>query len=43
MMRSRELEQCCIDNGFCCVDEFDLNGNGDTTEMLGRCEAVVCE
>jgi len=43
MMRSAELEQCCIDNNFCCVDEFDLNKNGDTTEMLGRCEAVVCE
>jgi hypothetical protein len=43
MMRSAALEQCCIDNNFCCVDEFDLNRNGDTTEMLGRCEAVVCE
>ena len=43
MMRSPELEQCCIDNGFCCVDEFDLNGNGDRTEMLGRCEAVTCD
>jgi hypothetical protein len=43
MMRSPELEQCCIDNGYCCVDEFDLNKNGNTTEMLGRCEAVVCE
>ena len=21
---------CCINNGFCCVDEFDLNGNGNT-------------
>jgi hypothetical protein len=35
-------EQCCIDNGFCCLDEFDLNGNGDKTEMLGRCEDVLC-
>jgi len=40
--RSPALEQCCIDNGFCCLDEFDLNHNGDRTEMLGRCEAVVC-
>ena len=43
MMRSRELEQCCVDNGFCCVDEFDLDGDNDTKEMVGRCEAVVCE
>jgi hypothetical protein len=43
MMRSRELEMCCIENGFCCVDEFDLDGDGDNTEMLGRCESVTCE
>ena len=43
MMRSAELEMCCISNGFCCVDEFDLNGNGNRMEMLGRCEAVTCE
>ena len=43
MMRSPELEECCIDNGYCCVDEFDLNNNGDRTEMLGRCEAVMCD
>jgi hypothetical protein len=43
MMRSPELEECCRKNGFCCVDEFDLDGDGDRTEMLGRCEAVVCE
>jgi len=43
MMRSAELEMCCIKNGFCCVDEFDLNDNRNRTEMLGRCEAVTCE
>jgi hypothetical protein len=37
-----ETEQCCIDNGFCCLDEFDLNHNGDTTELLGRCGDVLC-
>jgi hypothetical protein len=42
MQRSPQLEQCCIDNGFCCVDEFDLDHDGDRTEMLGRCESVVC-
>ena len=42
MMRSPELEECCIDNGYCCVDEFDLDNDGDRTEMLGRCEAVMC-
>jgi hypothetical protein len=43
MQRSPELEQCCIMNGFCCVDEFDLDHDGDHTNMLGRCEAVVCD
>jgi len=40
--KSRELEQCCIDNGYCCLDEQDLDGDGDRTEMLGRCGAVTC-
>jgi hypothetical protein len=39
---SRETEQCCIDNGFCCLDEFDLNSNSNKTEMLGRCGDVLC-
>ncbi len=43
MMRSRELEKCCIENDFCCVDEFDLDGDGDTKEMLGRCESITCD
>jgi hypothetical protein len=42
-MKSRELEQCCLDNGYCCLDEFDLDGDGDRSDMLGRCEAVRCE
>lgn len=40
--RSSELEQCCIDRGYCCLDEFDLDHDGDRSEMLGRCEAVAC-
>lgn len=39
----RALEQCCLDNGYCCVDTQDLDGDGDRTEMLGRCEDVRCE
>jgi hypothetical protein len=41
-MRSRELEMCCLANNYCCRDELDLDGDGDTNEMLGRCEAVTC-
>jgi hypothetical protein len=43
MMRSPELEMCCLTNGYCCVDEFDLDHDGDRTEMMGRCDAVVCD
>jgi hypothetical protein len=39
---ARETEQCCIDNGFCCVDEFDLDGDGDKSDLIGRCEDVLC-
>jgi len=41
--KSLELERCCIDNGYCCLDEHDLDGDGNRTEMLGRCGAVTCE
>jgi hypothetical protein len=43
MMRSPELEECCFKNGYCCVDEFDRDGDGDRTEMVGRCESVTCD
>lgn len=37
------LERCCIDNGYCCVDREDLDGDGDRSEMLGECGDVRCE
>ena len=40
--RSAELETCCIAQGLCCLDEFDLDNDGDRAEMLGRCDAVTC-
>jgi hypothetical protein len=40
--RTRELEDCCLAEGLCCVDEFDIDKDGDTTEMMGRCDTVVC-
>jgi hypothetical protein len=39
---SAELEQCCIDNGYCCVDEHDLDRDGNRTELLGHCDEVRC-
>lgn len=39
---SRELEQCCLDDGYCCVDSHDLDGDGDRAEMLGACAGVSC-
>jgi len=40
---SKELEQCCIDNGYCCLDEHDLDGDGDRAEVLGACGDIVCQ
>jgi hypothetical protein len=40
---SRELEQCCIDNGYCCLDEHDIDRDGDRREMLGACGDVTCQ
>lgn len=40
---SPELEQCCIDNGYCCADEFDLDHDGNKAEVLGQCDTVVCQ
>jgi hypothetical protein len=39
---SESLEQCCIDNGYCCQDQFDLNGNGMTGDPIGQCSGVTC-
>ncbi|NRA35467.1 MAG: hypothetical protein HRU17_19230 [Polyangiaceae bacterium] len=39
---SPELEQCCIDAGYCCRDTFDLDGDGDRAEVLGDCDEVQC-
>lgn len=40
--KSRQLQQCCIDNGYCCVDEFDLDGDGSKKDVLGQCDEVLC-
>jgi Putative metal-binding motif len=40
--RTRALEDCCIAEGLCCVDEFDIDNDGDRTEMMGRCDTVLC-
>lgn len=40
---SPALEQCCIDQGLCCLDEHDLDGDGDFTESLGECAQTTCE
>jgi hypothetical protein len=40
--RTRAIEDCCIAEGLCCVDEFDIDNDGDRSEMLGRCDTVLC-
>lgn len=39
---SPALEQCCLDAGACCVDTYDLDHDGNTSEMLGQCDDVKC-
>jgi hypothetical protein len=39
---SAALEQCCLDKGYCCRDEYDLDHDGDSHEMLGSCDEVSC-
>ena len=39
---SPELEQCCVDNGYCCADTHDLDADGNRSEFLGRCDEVTC-
>lgn len=39
---SPELEQCCLDNGYCCADSHDLNDNGNRSEFIGQCDEVLC-
>ena len=33
---------CCVEQGFCCQDFWDLNRNGDRNESLGDCTDIVC-
>jgi hypothetical protein len=40
---SPELEQCCLDNGYCCIDLFDLDGDENKSELLGNCDDVRCD
>ena len=40
---SPELEQCCIDSGYCCLDSHDLDHDGDRGELLGNCASVTCD
>jgi hypothetical protein len=40
---SPDLEQCCIDNGYCCLDEHDLDNDGSHNEMLGACTDIACQ
>lgn len=35
-------EQCCIDEGFCCQDYWDLDGDGQTDDSVGTCYGIDC-
>jgi hypothetical protein len=40
---SRELERCCVDHGYCCLDAYDLDSDGDRGDVLGSCGGVLCD
>jgi hypothetical protein len=40
---SPELEKCCVDQGYCCLDAYDLDGDGNRGDLLGSCGGVSCE
>ena len=40
---SAALERCCVDHDYCCLDRYDLDGDGDRSESLGACEGITCE
>jgi hypothetical protein len=40
---SPELQRCCMDNDYCCVDSHDLDGDDDREEMIGRCDQASCD
>jgi hypothetical protein len=40
---SPELERCCLANGYCCLDMWDLDGDGSRSDLLGNCEQVRCD
>jgi hypothetical protein len=40
---SPELERCCLDNGYCCLDMWDMDGDGSRTDMVGNCSQVRCD
>lgn len=39
---SAEAEACCIANGNCCQDYWDLDFDGDRMEGLGDCTDIEC-
>jgi hypothetical protein len=41
--KTRELEECCLANGYCCMDDFDIDEDGITREMIGQCDDVRCD
>jgi hypothetical protein len=40
---SPELERCCVDHGYCCLDAYDLDSDGNRGDLQGSCGGVSCE
>lgn len=39
---SPPAQECCIEQGWCCQDMWDMDSDGDIWESLGRCPDPIC-
>jgi len=40
---SPSAEECCVASGFCCQDAWNLDGDTETWDSVGSCNAITCE
>jgi len=35
--------ECCVESGLCCQDMWDYDGDGESWDSVGSCNAISCE